>query len=69
MDRLFDSFSDNVDDRNNDDVSEQAGGETDTDSRSIFDRYLDVSDNESDGVNPEDELRTVLCWMMRCSWR
>ena len=26
----------------------------------IFSRYLDVSDDESDGVNPEDELRTVL---------
>ena len=46
LDRLFDSFSDesllDVDDRNNDDVSELsniAGGKTDTDSRSIFDCY------------------------------
>ena len=28
--------------------------------RSIFDRYSDVSDDESDGVNTEDELCTVL---------
>ena len=67
LDRLFDSFSDesllDVDDRNNDDVgklSDITGGETDTDSRTIFDHYSDVSDDESDGVNPEDELRTVL---------
>ena len=32
----------------------------DTDSRSIFDGYSDVSDDECDGVNAEDELRTVL---------
>ena len=66
LDRLFDSFSkeslSDVD-RNNvdvDELSDRAGGETDTDSRSIFDRYSDVSDDESDGVNPEDELLTVL---------
>ena len=63
----FDSFSDkslsDVDDRNNNDVgklSDRTRGETDTDSGSIFDRYSDVSDDESDGVNAEDELRTVL---------
>ena len=28
--------------------------------RTLFDRYSDVSDDESDGVNPEDKLRTVL---------
>ena len=67
LDRLFDRFSDesllNADDRNNNDVgdlSDRAGGETDTDSWSIFNRYTDVSDDESNGVNPEDELRTVL---------
>ena len=67
LDRLFDSFSDeslsDVDNQNNDDVGElsnRAGGETDTDSRSIFIRYSDVSDDESDDVNPEDELHTVL---------
>ena len=67
MDRLFDSFSDesfsDVDDRNNNDVgelSDRAGGKTDTDSGSIFDGYSDISNNESDGVNAEDELRTVL---------
>ena len=45
LDRLFDSFSDeslsDVDDRNDDDVgelSDRAGGETDTDSGSIFNR-------------------------------
>ena len=32
----------------------------DIDSGSIFDRYLDVIDDESDGVNLEDELRTIL---------
>ena len=67
MDGLFDSFSDkslsDVDDRNNDDVgelSDRAGGKTDTDSGSIFDGYSDVSDKECDGVNTEDELRTVI---------
>ena len=67
LDRLFDNFSDeslsDVDDQNNNDVgelSDRAGGETDTDSRSIFDRYSDISDDESDVVNPKDELRTVL---------
>ena len=52
-----------VDDQNNNDVgelSDRARGKTDTDSRSIFDGYSDVSDDECDGVNPEDELRTVL---------
>ena len=52
-----------IDDLNKDDVgelSDRAGGETHTDSGSIFDRYSDVSDDESDGVKPEDELRTVL---------
>ena len=51
-----------VDDRNNNDVgklSGRAGGKTDTDSESIFDGYSD-SDDECDGVNSEDELRTVL---------
>ena len=67
LDRLFDSFSDesllDVDDRNNNvvgELSDRAGGETDTDSGSIFDRYSGVSDDESNGVNPEDELRAVL---------
>ena len=67
LDRLFDSFSDeslsNVDDRKNNDIgelSDRAGGKTDTDSGSIFDGYSDVSDGECDGVNAEDELRTVL---------
>ena len=67
LNRLFDRFSgkslSDVDDRNNDDVGElsgRTGGGTDTDSGSIFDRYSDVCDYESDGVNPEDELRTVL---------
>ena len=67
LDRLLDSFSDeslsDVDNQNNDNVSElsdRAGGEMDTDSMSIFDGYSDVSDDESDNVNPEDELCTVL---------
>ena len=67
LDGLFDSFSDKSlsdgDDRNNDDVGElsgRAGGKTDTDNGSIFDGYSDVSDKECDGVNAEDELRTVL---------
>ena len=67
LDRLYDSFSDeslsDVDDRNNNDVgelSDRAGGKTDIDSESIFDGYSDVSDDECDGVNAEDELRTVL---------
>ena len=67
LDGLFDSFSDeslsDADDRNNNDVSElsdQAGGKTDTDSWSSFDGYSDVSDYECDGVNAEDELRTEL---------
>ena len=66
LDGLFDSFSDeslsDVDDQNNNDVgrlSDRAGGKTDTDSGSIFYGYLDVSDDESDGANVEDELRTV----------
>ena len=65
--RLFDSFSDeslsDVDDRNNNDVgelSDRAGGKTDTDISSILDGYSDVSDDEYDGVNTEDELRAVL---------
>ena len=41
-------------------LSDRAGGETNTDSRSIFDGYSDVSDDESDSVNAEDELHTVL---------
>ena len=64
---LFDSFSDkslsDVDDRNNDDVgelSDRAGGKTDTGGGSIFDGYSDVSNKECDGVNADDELRTVL---------
>ena len=67
MNGLFDSFSDkslsDVDDRNNDNVgelSDRAGGKTYTGSGSIFDGYSDVSDKECDGVNAEDELRTVL---------
>ena len=67
LDRLFDSFSDesfsDVDNRNNNDVdelSDRARSETDTDSGSIFYCYSDVSDDESDGVNAVDELRTVL---------
>ena len=67
LDRLFDSFSDeslsDVDDRNNNDIgelSDRAGGKTDTDISSILDGYSDVSDDEYDGVNTEDELRTVL---------
>ena len=67
LDGLFDSFSDeslsDVDDRNNNDVgelSDRAGGKTDTDSGSIFDGYSDVNDDECDGVNAENELRTVL---------
>ena len=70
LNRLFDSVSDefflDVDDRNNDDVgklSDRAEGETDTNSGSIFDRYSDVSDDESDSINPEDELCTVLSMM------
>ena len=66
-DGLFDSFSDesllDVDDRNNNDVGElndRVGGKTDTDSKSIYDGYSDVSNDEYDGVNVEDELRTVL---------
>ena len=54
-----------VDDRNNNvndvgELSDRAGGKTDTDSGSIFDGYSDVSDDECDGVNAGDELRTVL---------
>ena len=67
LDRLFDSFSNeslsDVDDRNNNDVGELsnlAGGKTDTNSGSIFDGYSDVSDDKCDGVNAEDELCTVL---------
>ena len=67
LDGLFDSFSDkslsDVDDRNSNDVGElndRAGGKMDTDSGSIFDCYSDISDDECDGVNAEDELRTVL---------
>ena len=59
---MDDSFSDecllDVDDQNNNDVgelSDQAEGKTD-----IFDGYSDISDDECDGVNAEDELRTVL---------
>ena len=37
-----------------------ARGKTDTDSGSIFDGFSDVSDDECDGVNAEDELRTEL---------
>ena len=67
LDGLFDSFSDeslsDADDRNNNDVSElsdRASGKMDTDSGSIFYGYSDVSDDEFDGVNAKDELRTVL---------
>ena len=58
LDWLFDRFSDeslsDVDDRNNNDVgelSDRAGGKTDTDNGSIFDGYSDVSDDECDSVN------------------
>ena len=34
--------------------------ETDCDSGSIHDGYLDASDDETDSVNPEEELCTVL---------
>ena len=54
LDILFYSFSNvslsDVDGRNNDDVgelSDQAGGEMDTDSGSIFDGYPDVTDDET----------------------
>ena len=74
LDRLFDSFSNeslsDFDDRNNNDVgelSDRVGGKTDTDSGSIFDGYSDVSDNECDGVNAEDELRTALS-MVDVAW-
>ena len=69
LDGLFYSFSDesltlsDANDRNNNDVSElsdRAGGKTDTDSWSIFDGYSDVSDDECDGVNAEDDLGTEL---------
>ena len=70
LDRLFDSFSNesllDVDDRNNNDVgelSDRAGGKTDTDSGNIFDGYPDVTNDECDGVNAEDELLTVLSMM------
>ena len=52
LDRLFD---DDVGE-----LSDRARGKTDTDSRSTFDGYPDVSDKECDGVNAEDVLRTVL---------
>ena len=66
LDGLFDSFSDeylsDVNDRNNNvgELSDRAGGKTDTDSGSIFDGYSDVSDDECECVNTEDELPTVL---------
>ena len=70
LDGLFYSFSNeslsDVDDRNNNDVgelSDRAGGKTDTDSGSIFNDYSDVSDDECDGVNTEDELPTVLAML------
>ena len=48
LDRLFDSFSDesllDVGE-----LSDQAGGKTDTDNGSIFEHYSDISDDESDG--------------------
>ena len=59
LDRLFDSFSDKFC-RMLSELSDRAGGEMNTDNRSIFDRYTDINDDESDGVNPQDELRTVL---------
>ena len=53
LDRLFDSFSDeSLSDV--DELSDRAGGKTDTDSGSIFDGYSDVSDDECDSVNAED---------------
>ena len=63
LDRLFDSFSDesllDVDDRNNNndvgEISDQAGGKTDTDSGSIFDHYSDVDNDESDGCTEREE--------------
>ena len=69
LDGLFGSFSDeslsDADDRNNNvndvsELSDRVGGKTDTDSGSIFDGYSDISDDECDGVNAEDKLRTVL---------
>ena len=48
-------------------LNDRTGSEADTDSRSIFDRYLDISGDESDGVNPEDELRTVLSMYYHCT--
>ena len=67
LEGLFNSFRDkslsDVDDRNNNNVGEltdRAGGKTDTDSGSIFYGYSDISDDECDGVNAEDELRTEL---------
>ena len=67
LDGLFDSFSNeslsDFDDRSNNDVgelSDRAGDKTDTDIGSIFNGYSDISDDECDGVNAEDELRTVL---------
>ena len=41
-------------------LSDRAGGKPDTDSGRIFDGYSDVNDDECDGVNAENELRTVL---------
>ena len=72
LDGLFDSFSDeslsDVDDRNNNNVgelSDRAGGKTDTDSGSIFDGYSDVSDDECDGVNATMSCALYCQWMMR----
>ena len=74
--RLFDSFSDeslsDVDNRNNNvndvgELSDRVGGKMDTDSGSIFDGYSDVSDDECDGADTEDELRTVLSLYYHCT--
>ena len=40
-------------------LSNRAGGETNTDSGSIFNYYSDVSDDESNCVNPEDAHCTI----------
>ena len=58
LDRLFYSYSnESLSDVGK--LSDQARCETDSDSGSIFNGYSDVSDDESDGVNAVDELRTV----------
>ena len=55
---IYPTSSPCFDNRNNDDIGELS--DPGTDSRSIFDCYLDISDDDSESVNPEDELCTVL---------